>query len=115
MRSAVKAGLALAVLLVVAYLFAVPAHTYLDQKSAVALERKTISVLHHENANLSAEARDLNNDATIEQIARQDYGLVKPGQQAFMVVPSKAPAAARPDRPRPVHHWYSELEFWRFL
>jgi hypothetical protein len=52
---------------------------------------------------------------TIEQIARQEYGLVKPGEHAFMVVPARTRPA--PPTPPPVKHaaWYSSLEFWHYL
>lgn len=114
MRSVVKAGLAVVVLLAAAYFFVYPARTYLGQKSAIAAEQKAIAVLRAEDGKLSAEARDLNTDATIEQIARQDYGLVKPGQQEFMVLPSK-PAQAVPSHKVARRPWYSDFELWRYL
>lgn len=115
MRSAIKAGLAVLALLSAAYFFVLPARTYLDQKTAIALEQKTIQVLKMENAKLGQQRSSLNNNATIEQIARQDYGLVEPGQQAFMVLPSSAPAATAKPQPAAHHHWYSNLEFWNGL
>jgi cell division protein FtsL len=112
MRAAVKAGLAVLVLLSAAYFFVLPARTYLAQKTAIALERKTIEVLKTENAKLGAERSALNNNATVAQIAKQDYGLVAPGQQAFMVLPSSTPVASAAAPAAPAHHWYTRLEFW---
>ena len=112
MRSAIKAGLAVMALMSAAYFFVLPARTYLAQKTAIAIEEKTIEVLKTENAKFDQERLSLNNNATIEQIARQDYGLVEPGQQAFMVLPSSAPVTTAPPAPATHHHWYSGLEFW---
>lgn len=115
MRSAIKAGLAVMVLLGAAYIFVVPARTYLAQKSAIASELHSIAVLKAENSKLNSERASLNNNATIAEIARQDYNLVKPGQQAFIVLPSSAPPAAPATVAHSVHHWYSGLELWHDL
>lgn len=112
MRSLFRAGVAALVLVSAAYFFVLPARTYLAQKRAIALEENTIQVLRTENSKLSAERAALNTKATIEQIGRQDYGLVKPGQQAFMVLPSATPSASAQAAPTHTHHWYSELEIW---
>jgi len=115
MRLSVKIGLGLLVLLGALYLFVLPARTYLAQKHDIALQEQTIAALRSENSKLAAQRAALQDDTTIEQIARQQYGLVKPGQQAFMVLPSsvRAVAPARPaHRPAP---WYAPLEFWHHL
>jgi len=115
MRAAVKVAVAFAVIMGAAYLFVFPMRTYLGQKEAIASERQTVAVLARENAALSAEKAALGTKATIEQIAREEYGLVMPGQQAFMVLPS--PAKTVPVRPGPRRqgHWYAPLELWRYL
>ena len=102
MRLTVKFGLAVLVLCGAVYLFAFPAPTYLAQKQA-------------ENTKLAAESAALQSDATIEKIARSEYGLVSPGQQAFMVLPSsvKPQPVAAPARSRAP--WYASLEFWHHL
>jgi cell division protein FtsB len=115
MRLAVKVGLAVLFLSGAMYLFVFPARTYLDQKQQMAAQEQTITVLRGENAKLASESSALRNDSTIEQIARAEYGLVMPGQQAFMVLPSPARRAAPPVRAVPKAHWYSALEFWHSL
>jgi cell division protein FtsB len=115
MRLTVKVTLALAMLVGAAYLFAFPTRTYLEQRHDISIEQQTISVLKVENGKLTAESSALQDNSTIEQIARQEYGLVMPGQQAFMVLPSPvppAPAAHQTPEPRP---WYAPLEFWHRL
>jgi cell division protein FtsL len=115
MRLAVKITLSALVLLGAMYLFAFPARSYLAQKTDIAAQERTIAVLKAENAKLAAESSALQNDATIEQIARQEYGLVMPGQRAFMVLPSPVQAVrSAPSKPRD-RPWYSSLEFWHHL
>ena len=115
MRLAVKVAVVVMVLAAASYLFAYPTRTYLEQRQQIALEERTISVLRTEDAKLASESEALQTNATIEQIARQEYGLVMPGQQAFMVLPS----LSRPVDGAPVPHrhspWYSSLEFWHRL
>jgi cell division protein FtsB len=115
MRLAVKIALVLLVLGGAMYLFVFPARTYLNQKQGIAAEERTVAVLKAEDAKLTEESAALQDNATIEQIARREYGLVKPGQQAFMVVP--AASRPQPAAPPPATHaaWYSSLEFWHNL
>jgi cell division protein FtsB len=78
--------LAFAALAVVA-LFVLPARTLVDQKHSLDVTQRRISTLSSENAKLKGEASQLQSNGTIEQIARSDYGLVMPGQQAYAVIP----------------------------
>jgi len=112
MRLTVKVGLVLAVFIGAAYIFAFPARTYIEQRHEIAAEEQTVSVLTAENAKLAAESSALHNAATIEQIARREYGLVMPGQQAFMVLPSSAPPTTKASKVAKSHPWYAPLEFW---
>jgi cell division protein FtsB len=119
MRLAVRiAKITMAVMVLVGamYLFAYPARTYLAQKQAIAVQERTIAVLKGEDSKLAGESSALQSPATIANIARERYGLVKPGQQAFMVLPSPAKSASHA-----VHKlanrtsWYTSLEFWHHL
>ena len=71
----------------VVVLFVLPLRTWLDQRSAIATTTRQLQVLDAENAKLSAEARSLDSDAEIEHIARERYGLVKPGETEYVVLP----------------------------
>jgi cell division protein FtsL len=115
MRLTVKFGLAVLVLCGAMYLFVFPARTYLAQKQDIAGQEQTIAVLKAENTKLAAESTALRDDSTIEQIARAEYGLVMPGQQAFMVLPSPDRPRASAVPPRPKAPWYAPLEFWHHL
>jgi cell division protein FtsB len=55
----------------------------------------TIASLRAENARLREEARRLREDpAAIEEIARRDLGLIRPGEKVFIV--KDLPTSARP-------------------
>ena len=47
-----------------------------------------------QNRRLEDRARLLQTDAEIERLARKDYNLVRPGEQAFAILPAAAPAPA---------------------
>jgi len=115
MQMTVKLVLGVLVLLGAMYLFVFPARTYLAQKREIALQEQAIAVVKGENSKLSAEKAALHSDATIEQLARQDYGLVAPGQQAYMVLPSPAKPARVVAPKQESSPWYSPLEFWHYL
>ena len=117
MRSALKVAVAVLLLLGAAYLFVFPARTYLAQRQQISFEEHTVSVLQAANAKLASEKAALQDNSTIERLARQDYGLVKPGQQAYMVLPAPPVRGARHVAKSPVPHkpWYSQLEFWDHL
>ena len=111
-----KITMAVLVLVGAMYLFAYPARTYLDQKQAIAVQERTIAVLKAEDSKLAGESSALQSPATIARIARQEYGLLKPGQQAFMVLPSpKATPSAALLKPAKRASWYASLEFWHHL
>ncbi|MHB1533755.1 MAG: FtsB family cell division protein [Acidimicrobiales bacterium] len=88
---AILAGLTL---VGVIFLFVLPGRTLLSQQHTIARTSAQISMLTHENAQLRARVAQLRSDTQIEQIARQEYGLVMPGQQAYVIVPSKAGSSA---------------------
>ena len=116
MRRAVKLALAFMVLAGAMYVFVFPARTYLEQQRSIASVQHEVAVLRSEDAKLAAESASLRTDATIARIARQEYGLVKPGQQAFMVLPSPASTvAAEPASPPKHTAWYVRLEFWHYV
>lgn len=97
-RRRVIVGLLLAAVVLVGLLFAFvyPTRTFLDQRHDTARARATLNMLETENAKLAAEATRLRDPDEVEKLARR-YGLVKPNEQAFVVVPAPtvptAPAA----------------------
>jgi cell division protein FtsB len=70
------------------FAFVYPTRTFLEQRDEMHRAGQQLSVLDRENAKLEAEAKRLQNDAEIERIARERYGLVKPGERPFVIIPA---------------------------
>jgi cell division protein FtsB len=110
-RRAVARGALLSVLLVgVLFAFVYPTQTFLDQRSATTKAREQLDLLRSENAKLADATKRLHNDDEIARIAREFYGLVKPGEPPFVILPAPttttttappAPAPAVGSKPTP--------------
>lgn len=89
----VVAGVVVAVGL---FLFGYPTRTYLEQRAQLSQQQARLDRLTAQNQSLAGEASRLQNTAEIERIARQDYGLVQPGQEAYAILPAPAtPTSAK--------------------
>jgi cell division protein FtsB len=99
--------------LAVLLLMAVPPARQLwrEQAQVQAAERK-LEALKRDNARLDRHLARLEDPDYLEQLARQELGLVRPGEIGFVVVPGEAAARkdATPARPDP---WYERI--WRSL
>jgi cell division protein FtsB len=87
-------------MLAVAALFAVavlstgmPVSALLTQHRQLSSSSASLARLQAEDAALSAEAKGLTDPNTVSGLARSDYGLVPPGQKAYVVLP---PSGASP-------------------
>ncbi len=82
-----------AAVVVIGFLFLAvfPTRTYLAQRDATEDARARLALLDQENAALERRAADLRSDAEIERLARERYNLVRPGEEAFAVLPPPAP------------------------
>jgi len=93
-----RSALFLVVLIGLLFAFVYPTRTFLDQRSETNKARAQLEILHAENARLAQESQRLSTDAEIERLAREKYGLVKPGERPFVILPapttSTAPAGA---------------------
>lgn len=87
-RAKLRGALLLVVCVGLLFVFVYPTHTFLDQRDNMNKARQQLSVLQQENAKLADDAKRLQDDAEIERIAREKYGLVKPGERAFVIVPA---------------------------
>jgi hypothetical protein len=76
-----------------------PAEALLHQRAGLAGAQAQLATLHEQDAALAQEARNLGDAGEIGRIARQEYQLVNPGQQAYEVLPpagAAAPSAGTP-------------------
>ena len=89
-----------------------PTRTWLAQRQELAATEQKLAVLSVQNAEMTARVQRLNTDAEIERLARQDYNLVRPGEEAYAILPS--PQAPRP-RPAREAAEVPDTGFWSRL
>ena len=77
------------------FAFVYPTRTFLDQRNDTNDARSRLALLERANEKLAAEAKRLQDPAEVEKLAR-GYGLVKPGEQAFVIVPAPTTTTAAP-------------------
>ncbi len=100
------------------FTFANPARTWHGQQQEIAAARERNAVLEEQSRALQARADTLSTDAEVERLARQEYGLVKPGEEAFGILPAPGagpPKEAAPPPPKPRPWWRSAWDvatFW---
>ena len=86
--------------LVIAFLAATvfPTRLWLSQRRDMADAQHRVAVLDTTNAALKKQVTQLNSDSAIERIAREQHNLVKPGEQAYAVLPpaGDAPKVVKP-------------------
>ena len=97
-----RAGLAVATLALVGVmgLAVFPTTAWLDQRQNRKVLVAQEAALSAENDALRARVDQLRSDEEIERLARQ-YNLVKPGEEAYFILPQAQPPAAVPP-PAPV-------------
>lgn len=69
-----------------------PAGSLLSQRSTLAGTQSQLTTLHRQDAALAQEKKNLSDATEIGRIARQQYQLVNPGQQAYEVLPPSGAA-----------------------
>ena len=92
------------VVFAVLFLGLFPTRSYVAQRRAIAAEREKVAILRTENHRLASRVARLHTDAEIERLAREQYNLVKPGEEAYAILPGPAdpppaPAGAVPAPP----------------
>jgi cell division protein FtsB len=115
------------VLVVIGVLFVgvFPTRTWLAQKNEMAAATEQLRVLSEQNEILAERVEVLHSDDEIERLAREQYNLVKPGEEAYALLPPSTgttvelPAAGKDgdggdggdDRSLPSKIW-DFLTFW---
>lgn len=64
-----------------------PIQTWLEQRELVERREAVLAVLDEENADLTDRVRALNDPDTIEAEAREQQGMVRPGEVPYVIVP----------------------------
>jgi cell division protein FtsB len=73
-----------------------PVRSYLEQRGQVQQLERQASQLAFRNAELRRQIADLSDPYTLERLARECLGMVKPGEIAFVTIP-KGQAPTPPD------------------
>ena len=100
------------------FTFTNPARTWFDQRQEIAAVRERNIVLDEQSQELRARAATLRSDEEIERIAREEYGLVKPGEEAFGILPAPGSGPPKPEAetpPPPRSAWraaWDAATFW---
>ena len=98
----------------VLFLFVFPGRTLLAQHRSLRAAETKVAVLTDNNKRLAARVQQLHSDAEIERLAREQYGLVKPGEEAYAILPAPAPATAPVPKAKPAHKsFWQHLAFWK--
>ena len=71
-----------------------PAGTLVSQHSSLAGTEAELAALHKQDAALAQEQKNLSDSNEIGRIAREQYQLVAPGQQAYEVLPPSGATAS---------------------
>ena len=89
MRPGAVLRLAVATLVLVGalFVFVFPTSALLDQRSQLAGAEQRLAVLRKQTARLAARSDRLSTDAEVQRIARDRYNMVRPGEQAWAVLP----------------------------
>ena len=72
-----------------------PARAWIAQRHERERVAASVRDLAAQNRRLEDRARLLQTDAEIERLARRDYNLVRPGEEAFAILRGPSPAPVR--------------------
>lgn len=76
-----------------------PTRTYLAQRAATGAAEEQLEVLRAERAVLEERVRALQDADEVERLAREEYNLVRPGEEAYGILPPPDEHAALPATP----------------
>lgn len=91
-------GLGVSVVLVVVLLVGVfPTRDWLDQREQSRERQAELEASQAEQRQLEERIAELQTPEEIEAIGRDEYGLVRPGEEAYAILPESVPPVELPD------------------
>jgi cell division protein FtsB len=66
--------------------FVYPTRTFMGQRDELRIANRRLEVLRDETKRLNQASRALQNDSEVARIAREQYGLVLPGETPYVPV-----------------------------
>lgn len=86
-----------------------PANQLLSQRQRIATERDKLEALVTENARLEKRLERLNDNDYLEKVAREQLGMVLPGEISYVVVPPTEAPETPEETPPPKPPWYKRV------
>jgi cell division protein FtsB len=74
-----------------------PTRSYLDRRQQVAAAEERLARIEQANDEAQRRRERLLTDAEIERLAREGFGMVKEGEEAYKIVPTPEPPTEVPD------------------
>lgn len=96
-RRALWPIIAAVVLVGVLFVGVYPTQTYFRQRDQLADKRAQLDELEATRTALTERVEQLNDPDQLELMARQEHGLVRPGEEVYAVVPPEKPPVQLPD------------------
>lgn len=97
-RRRLGGGLVATVLLVgVLFVAVFPTRSYLAQRAATRTSEQQLRTIRTQRAAVERQRSQLRTDEVIEQLARKWFGYVKPGEEAYNVLPAPTKPLGLPD------------------
>ncbi len=84
-RRGLGTALAVFILLAVMVLAVLPIRSYLEQQNQLTSLQQHISQINKQQKALQSKVKELKTNQAVINLARKDYGLVKKGQQAYVI------------------------------
>lgn len=81
-----------------------PTRQWWAQRATLQTTQQRLDELTEENRRLDGRVATLQTDAEIERLAREQYNLVRPGEQAFAILPAPEPPPPPPAPER--RNWF---------
>ncbi|HEY3240013.1 MAG TPA: septum formation initiator family protein [Acidimicrobiia bacterium] len=109
-----KARIAVASVVFVGFVFGAvfPTRTYLAQRREIAAAAERLELFTAQNGRLQSAVDRLQRDDEIERLARSRYNLVRPGEEAYAILPVPAPPPVVPVPVKPPPHRPNPLVAW---
>jgi cell division protein FtsB len=82
------------------FAFVYPTSTYLRQRSELGAAQRRLDRLQSETLRLEEANKKLQSDAEVERIAREQYGLVRPGETPYVLVPAASTTTTTTTKPQ---------------
>ena len=79
------------VVVVVLFAFVYPTRTFFQQRNEVTSAERRLEVLEQNTLALQRDNARLQSDAEVERRAREDFGMVRPGETPYVLVPAPPP------------------------